>query len=424
MTYRYIFGYYKPEQKLENNDDLEIINNYFLFEYPPPPSVIECLRQKAQETWLSDEPIDWHPYNCFPICTKEGVVIPDEFLSANILIAGKREDINYIGEKIIVNAHGDIHFFHEFITKRLQVSLNELMNTRAEKTRNRYLSHREFVLQDTLNNRSAADRDTPTQPYLHCIYRSNTFKPPSSDNFKIHLCPKPEYNFWTLFKMIQLSMTNPIDDFRITNMKICIPGRFIDIQTNDKLLFDINGGASPGIIIYIMFPRILSGNPNAYNNACNKYLIDVVKYFKSVEDIIGNITEPIKLPFGNVRFNKLVCYASGTRANKLDILDGTQKDPAIIAKYNGSEWVQQLCDTGDIAIIEKYFMKNICGTPGLNVMQLKEAPLSDPRLIESMIDSSAAAGGGGNTFGGARRRKSKRSRKTDRKKYQRRKTRK
>ncbi len=439
MSYRYIFGYYTPEQKLENNDDLEIINNYFLFEYPPPPSVKECLKQKAQETWLSDEPMDWHPYNCFPLCTKEGVIIPDKFLPANILIAGKIEDTDFLGKKSIINAHGYIHFFQDFITRQLQVHLNDLMNTREEMARNRYLNKREFILQDTLYNRSQGDMDTPTQPYLHCIYKSKTVKPPSSDNFKIHLCPKPEYNFWTLFKMIQLSMTHPINDFRITNMKICIPGRLIDLRTDDKLLIDLNGGVSPGVIIYIMYPRVLSSNdPNAYNSACIKYLLQIAKYFNSVEDVIGNITEAIKLPFGNVRFNKLLCYASGTRANKLDILDGKVIDPAIIAKYNGSEWVQELCDAGDIATIERYFIKNICGTPGLNVIQLKDAPLPDPRLIESMVESPATGGAGGaaggagipgrigtsNTFGGYRKLKSRISKKTDRKKYKRRKTRK
>ncbi len=467
MSKKIILGFYTPDQKLETTEDYFVINNYFLFEYPLSPTVTECFIRKARETWLSGEPIDWHPYNCFPLCTKEGEIIPDRFLPADSYVSPMTTYINYTtpefspyrplqehtdqatGKVQFYAIHHHVYNFNMLIANALQTSLEILINPPLEYKRNIYLSRREFILQDTLYNRNRYDRQTPTQPYLYSFYRTNLTrdKPQTSDDFKIHLCPKPEYIFWTLFKIIQLSMTMPPNDFRITNVKACVPGRIANVRADDGDLIKHNGGSSPGVIVYILGSKNLinakvpinsSEYKDAYKKACIKYLLQVAKHFNNVQDAIGNITEPVKLPFGNVRFNKLLCYASGTRSNKLDILDGLVTDPAITGKYNASEWVQELCDAGDIATIERYFIKNICGTPGLNVIQLKDAPLPDPRLIESMVESPATGGAGGaaggagipgrigtsNTFGGYRKLKSRISKKTDRKKYKRRKTRK
>ncbi len=431
-SHKFVMGYYPPDQKLEVEDDKKIINNYFLFEYPSP-TFEECCKSKALETWLSEEPYNWHPYNCLPLCTKEGVIIPDQFLSANIQIVYSQEQINpRTGETSIRVNHDLIHFIHEYIANLLQVALNSLINTEDEKRRNENLYLRQFILQDSLGKVWINGQGMLTQPYLYSFYRHKIARQKPLENFKIHLCPKPEYNFWTFFKMIKLTMTMPVDDFRITDMKLCISGRLMNLRSDDELYIKLDGGSSPGIIIYIAQAKVMNNNTSKYNRACIKYLLDIAKYFNVVEDVIGNITEPVKLPFGNVCFNKLIAYASGTRAHKLDILDGIQTDPAITSRYNRSDWVQQLCDADDIASIKKYFMKNICGTPGLNVIQLRDAPLPDPRVIESMVESPASGGGSGisgrigtaNTYGGARKRKSRISKNTDRKKYKRRKTRK
>lgn len=428
MEVNAIVGFISPDRPIVTNDVLHINDGYFLFRFPDPEFEAR-VANGALAAWHSEAPVAWHPYQHLQLCDINGAIIPGGGgLPLNAYIASTTDLPNSNGSITRQNNGLYIFMLQQYIHRifMLNPELAGLLNF----GRNSPPRFAVFNLQEA--TRVATATHMP-QPYM---FYNNTLIPPnleSKEDFKIHLCPRPEYNYWVLFQLIKFAMYTQRGANGIYKLKFCIPGRPHNLRSDDAFLIQLDGGSSPGVIIYITGEKIQTVNSvNQYVQTYLRYIKMLGLLFAPVSDLIGNITERVKLPFGNVRYNQLIAYASGTRAYKLNILDGTERNPHIISLFNTPVWVTDLCHRGtngnanSISTIRQLFYYNICESNDKNVLQLVRSPLPDPRTIgaaspdineASLLDVRAAmnsfsvgAPGFMRFAGGKRKKRSRRTR--------------
>jgi hypothetical protein len=380
----FIIGFSSEERPIVSLETTYMSDGYILYKRPDPEFEAAVVNG-ALAAWNSEIPIAWHPYQHLQICDINGNIIPGNTgLPLNAYLNLQTTLPNSDGSVRVQNNSDYIHSLQQYI----EAILNN--NPTMLRLVNFGQPYRVagFQLQGAQWVQGGGN---PPQPYM--FYNNVSVSPAyaSKDDFKIHLCPRPEYLFWTFFQTIKFAMTTQLGKNGIYKMKVCLPGRPQNLRPDDEFLINLDGGSSPGIIIYITTAKIESPQSlTEYFDSYMKYLKLLHLLFIPFESVIGNITEKVKLPFGNVRHNQLIAYASGTRFYKLGILDGSITDPTIIAAYNTPPWVTELCakainnnNAGSRKILQKAFYEDICRSAQKQVLQLAKSPLPDPRTIDA-----------------------------------------
>ncbi len=432
MEVNAIIGFISPDRPIATADVLNINDGYFRFRFPDPEFEAR-VAEGALAAWHSEVPIAWHPYQHLQLCDINGAIIPgNNGLPLNAYIALSTNLPDGHGGTIQQNNGLYVFMLQQYIHRifMLNPDLAGLLNF----GRNGPPRFAGFNLQEA--TRVATATHMP-QPYM--FYNNNQVPPnlESKEDFKIHLCPRPEYNYWVLFQLIKFAMYTQRGPNGIYKLKFCIPSRPHNLRSDDSFLIQLDGGSSPGIIIYITGEKVQTVNSvNQYVQTYLRYIKMLDLLFAPLVEDIGNITERVKLPFGNVRYNQLIAYASGTRAYKLNILDGIERNPQVIALFNTPVWVTDLCrratnnNANSISTIKQLFYKNICEDNEKNVLQLARSPLPDPRTISVSVPDvteglmagvkaimnsfSVGAPGFMRFIGGKRRKRSRRTRRTRR----------
>jgi hypothetical protein len=215
-----------------------------------------------------------------------------------------------------------------------------------------------------------------------------------TNDFKIHICVKPEYVLWAVAKIIKFGDENIRAEKNgyASYFKFLFEGRSIDPSERDLAYLSEkgNGGAAPAIVVY--------GTPNVGLN--RTILKNLITLFEPYVESIGNIRGKMQLPAGNLRYNKLIAYASGDRSTKLILLRNLAegKIDRFPERYGASDWVENLCRRGQTDVIEKYFLDTDFCTPrkGINALgreyiipakkdwwEVKRYSLPDPRTLFS-----------------------------------------
>jgi len=129
--------------------------------------------------------------------------------------------------------------------------------------------------------------------------------------YKIHLCVKEEYAFYTFLKLAVVFFPEfrKIFPDKYLEMKWNLDARMTHLSADDTVYRKINGGPAASIVIYT-------------RTDFNHYLIFMLKAILTSfpeADTIGFmvLTGNRTLPYANVRLNKMLCYAQGDRGTKL-----------------------------------------------------------------------------------------------------------
>jgi len=172
--------------------------------------------------------------------------------------------------------------------------------------------------------------------------------------YKIHLCVKEEYAFYTFLKLgvVFFPEFRKIYPDKYLEMKWNLDARMTHLSADDTVYRKINGGPAASIVIYtrtstkdvitFMLRALLTGFPEA----------DTIGFM----ELNGNLT----LPYANVRLNKMLCYAQGDRGTKLRAKRNnlTMKNGSRSQKYI-PDWVidiQSKCGTEEANNLSQLYL--------------------------------------------------------------------
>jgi hypothetical protein len=155
--------------------------------------------------------------------------------------------------------------------------------------------------------------------------------------YKIHLCVKEEYQLYAFIKLALIF----IDEFLKWNpndyleLKWNTLSRFSHLLPDDIVLRTINGGPAASIVLYTR---------TADPDVMHKYLQTIMQAFPEHE-VIGSmdLENDISIPYGNVRLNRLLCYAQGDRQEKI-ANKKANRAAAVRPKKAIPEWIKELTD--------------------------------------------------------------------------------
>jgi hypothetical protein len=236
-------------------------------------------------------------------------------------------------------------------------------------------------------------------------------------NYKIHLMPKPEYAFYTIYKLNKLFEDDGsplLSSYRLQT-KININMRYHNLRdTNTLPLADeINGGPSPTIVIYSTYDK----------ERTRDLLVEIIRLFPEAAEI-GNMTLSGKknLPPFNVRLNSLIAYAHGDRSTKLDVRISARAAGTPQRTLTPAKWFLDITDTCTPSTAEavnekaqRFYGEDACGADGAP-LDLPSPYLSDVNMmthdLAGMLGPEEVLAAAGVSGGGLARRKGMRRRLT------------
>ena len=150
----------------------------------------------------------------------------------------------------------------------------------------------------------------------------------SNEVYKLHICVDASYQIFTFMKLALLvsEYYRKTDPTRYLLLKAVLNGKSVRPLLTDTFFRKINGGPMASIVYYTFID-----NPEE--------LLDLLRYLipKFPEEAtrgLMSLEGTDTLPYGNVRVNRMFCYAQGERETKLDKKIANLK---ILSKYpNGS----------------------------------------------------------------------------------------
>ena len=328
--------------------------------------VLEQTTRKFQECIDSEVPISWSPYSLMSV---DGAPID---IQSIMMDKNVHREFHHIIEQV----------FNTFIeTSPLFSNLkNDSLYFFQQDAR--YTDLHGDVVNDASyihlhTNPDALRLKRSTNP----AYRQSDYR--NINDFKIHLCVKPEYSFWVAVRLALFTNDHFGEPHTIKRWKFFLNPRETNILQTDTFMIASMGGNLPAFVLY--GTENVSGNRTA--------LKGIIRHFEPYESLIGNVelsqAGAIKLPAGNLRYNSLVAYASGDRTSKMAMLTQLRSGnlAAIPPQYGASDWIQRLCARNDRETIFRYFLdEDYCvpkygNPPKKDWSELRSYPLPDPRTL-------------------------------------------
>jgi hypothetical protein len=155
------------------------------------------------------------------------------------------------------------------------------------------------------------------------------------DEYKIHLCVKEEYQLYAFLKLalIFLPAFLRVEPDLYLELKWNTISRFSHLLPDDSTFRNNNGGPAATVVLYTR-----TSDPNIMRT----YLKTILTAFPE-HNIIGSMDLENKdsIPYGNVRLNRLLCYAQGDRNQKLKAKNANLK-AAVPYKKPIPDWIKEL----------------------------------------------------------------------------------
>jgi len=132
-------------------------------------------------------------------------------------------------------------------------------------------------------------------------------------DYKIHFCVKEEYVLYTLMKAISIMNNRAKEKTKKTG---------IEYRTTGKIMTTLEYSIKPsqympGIIN--TYPSIVIYTSTDNAEEVKEILEEFIRAFPESEEIgLCELGDSQRIPYGNIRLNKLICFAKGDRAMKLN----------------------------------------------------------------------------------------------------------
>jgi len=151
--------------------------------------------------------------------------------------------------------------------------------------------------------------------------------------YKLHICVDASYQIFTFMKLALLvsEYYREIDPTRYILLKAVLNGKSVRPLLTDTIFRKLNGGPMASIVYYTFID-----NPDEFLDLL-RYLIP--KFPEEATRGLMSIEGTDTLPYGNVRINRMFCYAQGEREEKLDKKIANLKK---IANYPSGKWLQSV----------------------------------------------------------------------------------
>jgi len=132
--------------------------------------------------------------------------------------------------------------------------------------------------------------------------------------YKIHFCVKEEYALYVLMKAMTIMNNRAKEKTKITGIEYLSNGKIITTFEDSKNTIRESGirYALPTVVIYTYTDKA---------DEVREILEEFIRAFPESEDIgLCELGNPERIPYGNIRINKLICFAKGDRGMKLKIV--------------------------------------------------------------------------------------------------------
>ncbi len=149
------------------------------------------------------------------------------------------------------------------------------------------------------------------------LYLMTNWQLPNTINdkvdYKIHFCVKEEYALYVLMKAITIMNNRAKEKTKVTGIDYPSTGKIItDLVDSMYPSKEYRSGvtyALPSIVIYTYTDKA---------EEVKEIIEEFIRAFPESEDIgLCELGEPERIPYGNIRLNKLICFAKGDRGMKL-----------------------------------------------------------------------------------------------------------
>ena len=131
-------------------------------------------------------------------------------------------------------------------------------------------------------------------------------------DYKIHFCVKEEYALYALMKAMTIMNNMAKEKTKVTGKEYRSSGKIMT-----KFEYTKNPFEQYSVIYIIPAVVIYTGTQN--KEEVKIIIEEFIKAFPESEEIgTCELGDPQKIPYGNVRLNKLICYAQGDRTMKLE----------------------------------------------------------------------------------------------------------
>ena len=211
-------------------------------------------------------------------------------------------------------------------------------------------------------------RRQPSNLYLMTNWQlPNTIN--DSKDYKIHFCVKEEYALYALMKAITIMNNRAKEKTKITGIEYPSTGKILTKFRHSMYPYEDMPGvkyAEPTIVIYSYTDKA---------EEVKEILEEFIKAFPESDDIgLCELGKSERIPYGNIRLNKLLCFAKGDRTMKIltvsqNLFDKQNKE-SYGAKYTPVEktipsWILEMinkCKTSDEVNkrSQHFFGHNIC----------------------------------------------------------------
>jgi hypothetical protein len=164
-----------------------------------------------------------------------------------------------------------------------------------------------------------------------------------SVDYKIHFCVKEEYALYVLMKAMTIMNNRAKEKTRETGIAYRSIGKIMTFFEYSKNTI-IDGGiryALPTVVIY-------TGTTS--KTTVRSILEEFIRAFPESEEIgLCELGNPERIPYGNIRLNKLICYAKGDRGMKIKAVKSNMMNLRLKSGYRTQKtippWILEMRNT-------------------------------------------------------------------------------